>query len=166
MNARSRWTAAACAALAVAAAGCKAPQATLDLITVARKGLAGAQEAEAQHRAAAAERFAAQAGSLDAAFDADVRLAAAGEIQGPDGKPTGLTAEWVISARKGYAAARDLIGNEARAAELASLARTDNLKAADEALDRAAELILQQAELTGRARQTLLDFHRRLSHGE
>jgi len=109
MNARSRWTAAACAALAVAAAG---------------------------------------------------------DIEGPDGKPTNLTAEWVISARKGYAAARDLIGNEARLAELASLARTDNLKAADEALDMAAELILQQAELTERVRQTLLDFHRRLSHGE
>ena len=150
----------------VALAGCSAPTATLDLITVARKGLSMARQAEVEHQSELAQYLNGQVASLDAAFDADVRLAAAGQLKNPQGNPLTLTPEWVISARKGYAAARDLVGSQTRSADALHATRMDNLRAADEALDMASQLIVQQWQLTDRVRQELINVQRRLINGK
>ena len=141
-------------------AGCEAPPATMELIAVARTGLAGAGEAEDQRHEQEQAHLAAQAAALDAAFDADVRLAAAGELTGADGERVALDAEWVISARKGYAAARDLLADEARAAEREHATRADNLRASDEALEMAQELIAERWAVGARVRRTVMNLFR------
>ena len=157
---------AAAALCLIALAGCSPPAATLQLIAVARQGIKGAQDAQvAQHEQLTKFRDG-QSAALDAAFDADVRLAASGALKDASGKPLALTEEWVISARKGYTAARDLIQQQAQADQAAHAARLDNLKASDEALDMAGQLIIQQQGLALRAQQELADFQRRLSHGQ
>ncbi len=163
MNIRtSRFVVLAASALLAMLTGCSAPTATLDLITVARKGLTLAKQAQIDQHTELANRLESQTASLDTAFDADVRLVAAGQIKNSDGKPVALTPEWVISARKGYAAARDLLAKQARSAEAAHATRLDNLNAADEALDMATQLIVQQWAITNRIRQELINVQRRL----
>lgn len=165
MNARGKRLLAAWAFMAALLTGCSAPQATLDLITAARKGLAVAQEAEAQQHQQVLGQLRANVGSLDAAFDADVRLVVAGGIESLGGEPVTLSAEWVISARKGYAAARDAIADQMSSAESAHLIRQDNLQASDEALEMASQLIVQHSLFGQRVRQALLNAQQELSHG-
>lgn len=155
-----------CGWLCLSAVGCTAPQATLDLITVARKGLTDAQEAQARQHAAFLGRVQTQMGSLDVAFDADVKLIAAGGIQDEAGQPLSLTPEWVISARKGYAVARDALADEMRAASAAHAVHQDNLWAADEALEMASQLIVQQWAVSDRIRQALINMQRKIVHGQ
>jgi len=150
--------------VAFSLAGCAAPSATLDLITVARKGIASARESQAAQHAEIIERLKAQTAALDSAFDADVRLAAAGQITKPDGRPVELSVDWIISARKGYVAARDLLAEQIRSAEVAHVARQDNLKAADEALEMASQLTVQQWNIAERIKQHLMAVQRRLVH--
>ncbi len=169
MNTKASRFAFRVALVAVAAlgmGGCGAPGATLDLITVARRGLALADQAEAGQHAELLGRLDAQVAALDAAFDADVRLVGAGQLATADGQPVALTPEWVISARKGYAAARGLLAEDRRSAEAAHATRLDNLKAADEALDLAAQLIARQWAVSEQVRQQLIEVHRRLSNGQ
>ncbi len=147
-------------------AGCTAPPATVDLITVARKGLAMAKEAQASQHTEIVRHLESQSAALDSAFDADVRLAAAGQIKTADGQVAAFTPEWVISARKGYAAARDAMSTELRSAESANTARSDNLKAADEALDMASQLIVQQYSVSEQIKQQLINVQRSLLNGK
>lgn len=147
-------------------AGCVAPPATVDLITVARKGLAMAREAQASQHAEIVRQLESQSAALDQAFDADVRLAAAGQIKTADGQVVPFTPEWVISARKGYAAARDATGRELRGAEAANAARSDNIKAADEALDMASQLIVQQYSVSEQIKQQIINVQRSLLNGK
>ena len=162
MDARIRIVA-VLAILASVLPGCS-PSATLDLITVARKGLTMAQEAQTAQRAEIVRQLDGQADALDQAFDADTRLAASGQLKDADGKTVPFSPEWVISARKGYAAARDAIGNQVRQTEALHSVRMDNLKAADEALDMASQLIVQQWSVGERIQQELLKVQRRLAH--
>jgi len=150
--------------MAFSLVGCAAPTATLELITVARKGILSAQESQAAQHAEIVERLKAQTAALDSAFDADVRLAAAGQIAKPDGRPVELTVDWIISARKGYVAARDLLSEQIRSAEAAHVAGQDNLKAADEALEMASQLTVQQWNIAERIKQHLIAVQRRLVH--
>lgn len=152
--------------LLVAAGGCSPPPATLDLIAVARAGLADARAAQADQHQALMKQYAAQAAALDAAFDADVRLAAGGALTDGSGKSVPLSGEWVVSARKGYIAARDAVSETMRSAQAAHTVRMDNVQAADEALDMAASLILQQQALNLRVREQLLEFQRKASNGK
>ena len=145
-------------------AGC-APPATMDLITVARKGLTMAQEAQAARHGDLLGQLNAQAAALDQAFDADVKLAAAGQIKDAEGKTVALTPDWVISARKGYAAARDAVSKQVRAEDALHAAQTDNLKTTDEALDMAGRLIVQQWAIGERIQQEFLNLQRRLISG-
>ncbi len=145
--------------------GCSAPVATLDLITVARKALTQSQEEEKMSHADLLQQLKGQTAALDQAFDADVKLVAAGQIKDASGKPIEMTPEWIISARKGYAAARDLISKQGRSAESAHLVRLDNLKAADEALEMASQLIVQQLSIKDRVKQHLINVQRSLIHG-
>ena len=110
------------------------------------------------------QRLATQAAALDAAFDADVKLAAAGAICDAEGKPVELTPEWVISARKGYAAGRDILADEVRTAEATHRTGQDNLAAADEALEMATELTVWQSDLSERFKQHLMTVQRSLIH--
>jgi len=135
--------------------GCAAPTATLDLIAVARAGLADARDAQRQSHETLIRQFSQQQAALDAAFDADVRLAEAGAIRDAQGNPVALDGRWVIAARKGYVAARDAVAQQAVAAQAAHATRLDNLAAADDALHMACTLIIEQQGLNIRMRQYL-----------
>jgi hypothetical protein len=154
------------AVLPAVLAGCGAPTATLDLISVARRGLADARKAELQRKEEMTRRVETQMAALDDAFDADVRLVSAGDVTGADGKPVELSADWVISARKGYSAAGRMLMEQALADQADHLQRLDNLSAADEALQMAGGLIVRQAAISQRARNVLMQLHRRIIHDE
>ena len=143
-------------------AGCGAPPATMELIAVARQGLADASTLEKSRHTEAVGRLDALKAALDSAFDADARLVEAGKIQDAADKPVPLSAEWVISARRGYAAARDALAQQRRRLEAEHACHLDNLSAADEALEMAGRLILQHYALAGQARQIIHALGRRL----
>jgi len=154
------------AAILAALGGCGAPTSALSLIAVARQGIQQErQDAAAAHKVLIAQLRTGQA-ALDAAFDADVKLAAADQVRNAQGKPAALSAEWVISARKGYIAARDAIAAQIAAQQLAEATRQDNLSAADEALRLAGDVIVQQAALGRQVKQYLLSIQRRLIGAE
>jgi len=145
--------------------GCGDSTAAMDLITAAREGLTMEQRAVAAQHEQALRDLQAQQAAMDAAFDADVQLAAAGKILDADQQPIALTPEWVIEARQGYIAARDALTAQQRSAEAAYAAQLDNLRASDESLEMASQLILQQSRLAGRVQQVLLNTQRRLADG-
>lgn len=144
--------------------GCSAATATLDLISVVRKGIQLEQESEAQQHAQILQHLTGQLAALDSAFDADVRLVAAGQIKSSDGSIVELSPEWIVSARRGYIAARDLLGDQVRSAEGAHSTRQDNLKSIDESLEMASRLVVREWNVTERIRQHVLDTQRRLLH--
>jgi len=146
-------------------AGCSGPQAALDLIAVAREGLTGAKEVQARQHEQLMSDNEAKLAALDAAFDADVRLVEAGGITKADGEPVALSSEWVISARQGYAAARDALAEEMNMAQAAHLINEDNLQACDEALEMAGELIIQRSLLWQRIRQLLANARKETTDG-
>jgi hypothetical protein len=154
------------AALAVLtiAAGCGAPPATLELISVGQEALAEASEYHSAQHASALEQLARTQSALDAAFDADAGLVEAGKITDPSGKPVPLTADWVISARKGYAAGREALAEQRRRLEAAHATHLDNLAAASEALELAKRLIIQHSSLAARAHQFVMSLQRRSSN--
>lgn len=147
------------------ATGCQPAPATLELIAVTQKALTDAAEAEKENNAELHRRLADSQAALDAAFDADVRLAETGKIAGPASQPVALSAEWVISARKGYAAARDALTEDARRADAVHATRLDNLSAAGEALDMANRLTVLQYSVSERTKELLLTLQRRLFNG-
>ena len=140
--------------------GCAAPPATLELIAVARRALVEAKETQAAQHAELLQHIEAQQAAMDAAFDADVTLAAAGGITDARGQPVPFTPRWVISARRGYIAARDELAGQIRQAEAAHAVRQDNLAAADEALDMASQLIVAQWNIAERLKTLLLTAQR------
>lgn len=136
--------------------GCATPTATVDLLRVAREGIGSAQTAQAQMHRQQQQLTEGQLRALDAAFDADVRLVAAGGVQTASGEPVTLSPQWVISARKGYVAARDALAEQARRAEADHAVEMDNLAAAEEALRLAEELTVLQWNLGERFKQQFL----------
>ena len=146
------------------AGGCSAPTATLDLITVAQKGIHSAREDAQQQHAEIVRMLKTQAAALDSAFDADVRLAASGQIKKPSGEVVQFTPEWVISARKGYTAARDLLADQIRSAETAHTIRRDNLNVAEESLEMASQLVIHQWNVAERIKQHILNIRRSLQN--
>ncbi len=150
--------------LACLLAGCRAPPATVELIAVAEKALTGAADFQAAQHADQLRQLDAQMAALDAAFDADARLAEAGKIINPSGEPVKLTADWVVSARKGYAVAASALAQQRCGLEAAHATARDNLAAASEALELARELILEHSSLSGRAKQLLTSMQRRFAN--
>ncbi len=137
-----------CAVGLLLAAGCAGPSAAaLELIGVARMGISMASEAQENQHAALIGQYRGHIAALDAAFDNDAKLAEAGQIRTAAGQAVPLTARWVIEARKGYIAARDAMSRQIQASELAHRTNRDNLQAADESLETAAALILQQMRI-------------------
>ena len=151
---------------AIFAMGCSPPAASLDLITVARQGIAMARQSQQEQNEIIIKQLAAQQAALDAAFDADVRLAASGQIKDAAGKEIGLSSDWVISARKGYIAARDVLSNQIQQSQAATAVRIDNLHASDEALDMASQLIIQQQGLAIKLEQQLINMQRKLANAK
>lgn len=147
-------------ALFIVPAGCQ-QTAAVDLITVARVGLADARDAQRHQHERLMQRLGQRKVALDDAFDADVRLAAAGAITDADGEPVALTPEWIISARRGYAAARDIVAEQMISAEREHAVHMDNIAAADEALEMAADLLLRHAAIAEPIRRKLLEIHGR-----
>jgi hypothetical protein len=120
-----------------------------------------AQESEAHQHTETLHHLKSQSAALDSAFDADVRLAGSGELKKPDGTVVELSPEWITSARKGYIAARDLLSEQVRLAEVAHATRRDNLRVADESLEMASHLIIQQWNVTEQLKQHVLSAQRR-----
>jgi hypothetical protein len=146
--------------------GCTAQPATLELITVARRALAEAKDTQTAQHVQLLHQMQDTQAALDTAFDADVTLAAAGKITDAGGQPVAFTPEWVISARRGYIAARDELAAQIRIAEAAHAIRQDNLAAGEEALDMASQLILAQWSLSQRLKNILLTAQRSTAHGQ
>jgi len=144
--------------------GCGTPPATLELISVAREALTDARQYDSARHAEALQRLESTKVALDAAFDADVKLVEAGGIADSAGRPVRLTADWVISARKGYAIGRDALAEQRHRVETSHVTHLDNLSAGSEALDLARDLIILHSTLTGRARQFVMSLQRRLTH--
>ncbi|MFP4054549.1 MAG: hypothetical protein ACLFV7_11880 [Phycisphaerae bacterium] len=166
---RASKTAVLCACLclaSLAAGGCGSSAAALELITVARRGLAGASEAEQQRYEQTREAIGRQVDALGRAFDADVRLVAVGRVTDADGNAVSLTPEWVIRARQGYTAGRDLLQREVLQQQAAHAVRMDNIAASDEALEMAGDILLRQASVGEKVRSMLKQVHRRWIDGE
>lgn len=140
--------------------GCATPTATVDLIGVAKKSLVAAVESQKETHELIVRQYQARQAALDVAFDADVRLAASGDLKNAEGQPIALSADWVISARKGYAAARDLLADQIRRERETHAVEQDNLAAAVEALNMAEELTVLQWNVGERFKQQF----RKLTH--
>ncbi len=138
--------------------GCRAPTGTLELIAVGRKGLTSAEQSRQQHQSQLLKFHKAQLAALDSAFDNDVRLVAAGQLKTLSDQPVAFDAQWVISARKGYAAARSIMSEQMRSAQAAGAIEKDNIRAADEALEMAAQLTVLQWNVGERIKQQFLKF--------
>jgi hypothetical protein len=99
-------------------------RAQMDLVTQARKGIAMVAQASANRQDASAQLATIRRQRLDAAFDEDARNQAE------------LSADWIIDARKGYAAALDAYAKQRAADEAALAAERSNLAAVDAALQK------------------------------
>lgn len=136
--------------------GCRTPAATLELIAIGQQGLASARQAETEYLQDRQEEYRRQIEALDNAFDADVRLVASGALKDDNDQSVELSPQWVMSARKGYSAARGLIEDQHRLTRDTHRVRMDNLDAAAEALDLAGMLIVQQWSVSEQIKQTYL----------
>ena len=152
------------ASVALASAGCGGVNSTLDLLTVAQQGLRLAAERQQQQHGQIVQHLQSNLAALDSAFDADVKLAAAGQIMGANGEPVQLTADWVISARKGYIAARSILTGQIHTVETSHAQSLENLKAAGDALQMAAELTVRRWQVAEQAKQYVLQTHRSLTN--
>ena len=137
--------------------GCQTPAAVLDLVRIGQMGLDDARVAQQKLYAKRTQSRQTQLAALDAAFDADVRLVAAGAVKTPDG-PVALDADWVISARKGYGAARSLLEQQSRDDLAAHAIELDNLRAAHEALQLANQLVVSQWNAGAQIKQQFMQL--------
>lgn len=136
--------------------GCSSPIATTGLIAQGQHGLADARRAQQRTHARYSTFYQSQLHALDDAFDADVKLVAAGQIAGDDGQPISLSADWVIAARRGYALARDTLATQFASETHSHAIQLDNLAAATEALHLANELTVLQWNVSARLKQAFL----------
>jgi hypothetical protein len=144
--------------------GCQAPAATLELLAVAQAGLDDADAAARNAQQQRVAQYQQTLNSLDAAFDADVKLVAVGGATDPDGRPIALTPEWVIEARQGYAAARSLLAEQALQQAAVHETHLDNLQAARDALELARTLIVTSWSVRTSLKEQFLSLQRSLSH--
>ncbi len=146
--------------------GCSAPTAAVDLISIARKGLASARKVQQQNRDQTLRNYQARITALDGAFDADVRMAEAGQLKDSEGNPVTLTVDWVISARKGYSAARTMLSEQNRRDQTVHATELDNIQTAEDALEMASQLIVLQWNVSERVKQMFLNLQRSFSNGQ
>jgi hypothetical protein len=110
------------------AAGCTTfTRAQMDLVDQARRGVTIVAQADQDRDRDVADLAKLRRQRLDAAFDDDVRTRSTQEA---------LDADWVIDARKAYAAGLDAYAKTQAASERNSDVRKRNLAAIDAALDR------------------------------
>lgn len=120
-------------------------QVQMDLVTQARRGIAVTAQSQQNHSLASAELARMRRQRLDDAFDADV------VDRGAD-----LDADWVIEARKAYAAVLDAYAKERAATTQAEAAARRNLRDIDEALARVQSLQSAQLKLSKPVEDLLL----------
>lgn len=152
--------------LCLLCSGCATPTATTELIAQGMKGLEMARDAREQSYAIETKMYQQQLASLDAAFDADVKLIAAGGLTDKDGKAVEMTSDWVISARKGYSTAAGVIGKAMIQSHQAYATDLDNIAAANEALQLANELVVLQWNVGERFKQQFLQLQQRSMKNE
>jgi len=107
----------------------------IGLVEQARRGVEMWKQREAERDADARDRFAQRRAELGRAFDEDVRQRPAG----------GLSGDWVIEARKAYAAGLDVLNRAEVAAMSANETARRNAEATDQALQKL--LFLESIEL-------------------
>jgi hypothetical protein len=146
--------------------GCATPTATTELISQGLKGLEMARSAREQSHEIETKMYQQQLAALDAAFDSDVRLITAGGLKDKDGKAIALTADWIISSRKGYSAAACAITNHMVKAQQVYATDLDNIAAANEALQLANELVVMQWNVGERFKQQFLQLQQRSTKNE
>jgi hypothetical protein len=139
--------------IVLAFAGCAPPAATLGLIRQGEVALMESKKAIDSMGEEIEDKFKAQNAELDAAFDADVHMAAEKDL---------LDAEWVISARKGYSLARTAIAMEQADHARAVAARKDNVAAGLEALGMAKTIIIMQQDMSANMKQWLMNAENKL----
>jgi len=146
--------------------GCATPTATTELISQGLKGLEMARDAREQSYAIETKMYQQQLSALDVAFDSDVRLLATGGLKDKDGKAIELTADWVISSRKGYSAAAAAINTHMIKAQQVYATDLDNITAANEALQLANELVVMQWNVGERFKRQFLQLQQRSKQNE
>lgn len=146
--------------------GCATPTATTELITQGLKGLEMARSAREQSYAIETKMYQQQLAALDAAFDADAKLIASGGLKDKDGKAIEITADWIISARKGYSAAVGAVNNHMIKSQQVYATDLDNITAASEALQYANELVVMQWNVGERFKQQFLQLQQRSTKNE
>lgn len=146
--------------------GCATPTATTELITQGIKGLQMARTAREQSYEIETKMYQQQLAALETAFDADVKLVSTGSLKDADGKPVEMTADWVISARKGYSAAVSAISTHVVKAQQVYATDLDNIAAANEALQLANELVVLQWNVGERFKQQFLQLQQRSTNDE
>jgi hypothetical protein len=109
----------------ILASGCSAwTQAQIDLVTQVRRGVTIVRQSESQRDQLVGELYKLRRQRLDDAFDQDVHARAS------------LDANWVIEARRAYAAALDAFAKARAQNDRANDLRQQNLAAIDGALAR------------------------------
>jgi hypothetical protein len=112
-------------AIVLMTSGCASwTQTQIDLVTQARKGVATLAQASANRNDPIAQLAKIRRDKLDAAFDEDAR----NQVE--------LSADWVIDARKAYAAGLDEFAKQQAANEASLAAEKSNLSATDAALQK------------------------------
>jgi hypothetical protein len=102
----------------------------------ARKGVAIWVSREAAHDEEVRRTYDLKRAALDSAFDADARQRAAAGAAGAGGSGNALDAEWVIEARRGYAAGLNALAQAQFAALAANEAARRDAAATDAALEK------------------------------
>jgi len=146
--------------------GCTTPTATTELISQGIKGLELARSAREQSYTIETKMYQQQLASLNTAFDADVSLVSAGGLKDKDGKAVEMTAEWIISARKGYSAAVDSINEKMVKAQQVYSTDLDNITAANEALQLANELVVMQWNVAEKFKEQFLKLQQENTKNE
>ena len=100
----------------------------MGLVQQARRGVEMWKQREAARDVAVRDHFAQRRAELGRAFDEDVRQRPAGELSG----------DWVIEARKAYAAGLDVLSS----AEVAALSANETARRNAEATDQALQKLL------------------------
>ena len=116
-----------CLMLLLSLGGC-APytRVQIGLVEQARRGVEMWKQREVDRDAAARDQFSQRRAELGRAFDEDVRQRPAGELSG----------DWVIEARKAYAAGLDVVNKAENAAMSANETARRNAEATDQALQK------------------------------
>ena len=122
--------------------GCFDRNSDLELISIAQQGIVSAQRNNTKTHTQLINSYKLAKANLAIGFDNDVKLIEAGKILDSEGKPLGLNSQWIISSRKGYAKALEILDKSIEEENRFYIESLDNLSAASQALELIKKRIL------------------------